>query len=350
MALNIFKKKRRPVASVLARDVYKCEYCGEELKLSDLEPFHYSICPTCDKLFFVPYRVSSYWLYQPLGGGGMGSVYKAIHAEDPNLDLAVKVLPRDVKNDPLARERLIEEGRVGKLFGEHPHLTAVLDFGVSGDEAFVAMEALAGNRLDILIAGRSMISQRFILAWAEQLLAAEQHMYDRGYLYRDLKPQNIIINYSGKARLYDYGLCLPLAEAAKAKGGKVTMGSPQYVPPERLAGEGEGMPSEIYSLGMIMFHALSGETYYSQDSGYDGGHAAYVDPERLMGDETKALLVASEHALEQRIGLPRKLPANIDPGIAGLIAKMVERSPAKRFQTFQEAAAAISSLYGNLYK
>ncbi len=334
---NLFGGKRsgksgsfgsKPDLDLLNDHHYKCEFCGAIRDLSEGIPLSIVKCPECGASQFVPYRIKNYWLYQPLGGGGMGSVYKALHCENPKQEYAIKVLPRKKTNDQHLVESLFQEATVGKSFGQHPHIVAVADYGRYQDEYFVALEFCPGNRLDQIIDDLGInINQKYVVVWALQLLSAEQHIYNCGYLYRDMKPQNIIIDLDKKAKLFDFGLCIRIEDANQSSD--VIDGSPLYMPPERIVGMPENMSSEIYSLGMVMFHALARKTYYSA---------------------TDAFELARKHVASLRTSsVASKLPSSVSSALAPVLDKMVARSPERRYQTFKEVAKALKKVYGKLH-
>ncbi|HCE43014.1 MAG TPA: hypothetical protein DET40_05665 [Lentisphaeria bacterium] len=317
----------KPSVELLNGNCLECSSCHTMISLLNFPPLTLSKCTQCDATIFIPYNIKDFWLYRPLGGGGMGSVYKAVHHDYPEMEFAVKVLPRDNKENPHLIEMLIHEASVGKAFGQHPHLTFVADFGHYKDEYFSAMQFCPGQRLDQIIDSQELIPQKMVLLWALQILSAEQRMYDCGYLYRDLKPQNIIIDKEGNAHLIDYGLCIGI-EDAHNKDAETVDGSPLYMPPERIVGMPENMTSEIYSLGMVMFHALTKSTYYTATGAYE---------------------VARKHVSSLRMAnVSSRLPITVSPKIASILDKMVARLPSERYQTYKETAVVIKDVYNSL--
>jgi serine/threonine protein kinase len=318
---------KKPDLDILNGNCYECEFCSAIHSLLEHQPLSIAKCSECGASNFVPYLIKHYWLYKPLGGGGMGSVYKAIHWENPDWEFAIKVLPRAKKDDPRLIDSLMKEAAVGKSFGQHPHIVGVADYGKYNDEYFAALKFCEGMRLDQVIDMPEPINQKYVLLWALQILSAEQCIYDAGYLYRDLKPQNIIIDPAKNAILFDFGLCMSVAEAEHQTSDTID-GSPLYMPPERIVGMPENMSSEIYSLGMVMFHALSRKTYYTA---------------------TGAFELARKHVTSLRTSsVASKLPVFVDDRIAAVLDRMVARAPAKRFQTYKEAAVAIKKVYAQL--
>ena len=317
----------KPDLELLNGNCYECEFCSTVHSLIDQSPLSLAKCSECGSPNFIPLLIKHYWLYKPLGGGGMGSVYKAIYYNNPEWEFAIKVLPREKKDDPHLIEALLDEAAIGKSFGKHPHLIAVADYGHSNDEYFAALEFCEGRRLDQVIDMPEPINQKYVLLWALQLLSAEQRIWDAGYLYRDMKPQNIMIDPDKNVRLYDYGLCVDKNKSYD-ESSDVVQGSPLYMPPERIVGMEENMSSEIYSIGMVIYHALARKTYYTASGAFE---------------------LAKKHVTSLRTSkVSSKLPNNVSSHISDILDKMLPRNPANRYQSFKEAAGAIKQAYNKL--
>ena len=317
----------KPDLELLNGNCYECDFCSTVHSLVGLTPLSIAKCPECGSPNFIPYLIKHYWLYKPLGGGGMGSVYKAIYHNNPDWEFAIKVLPREKKDDPHLIESLMDEAAIGKAFGKHPHLIAVADYGQYHDEYFAALEFCEGQRLDLVINNSKQLNQKYVLLWALQLLSAEQRIWDAGYLYRDMKPQNIMIDPDKNVRLYDYGLCIDKTKSYDA-GSDVVQGSPLYMPPERIVGMEENMSSEIYSIGMVMYHALARKTYYTASGAFE---------------------LAKKHVTSLRTSrVSSKLPNFVSSHVADILDKMLPRIPANRYQSFKEAAIDIKKAYNKL--
>ena len=320
-------EEKKPDLELLNNNCYECEFCSAIHSLLDQTPLSIAKCPDCGASNFIPYLIKHFWLYLPLGGGGMGSVYKAIYFNNPEWEFAVKVLPRAKKDDPYLIDSLIREAEIGKAFGKHPHLVAVADYGQYQDEHFVALEFSKGMRLDQVIEMSESINQKYILLWVLQLLSAEQRMWDAGYLYRDMKPQNIMIDPKKNVKLFDYGLAVP-KDQSHDPNSDVVQGSPLYMPPERIVGMEENMSSEIYSIGMVMFHALARKTYYTASGAFE---------------------LAKKHVTSLRTSsVASKLPSYTNPLIANVLDRMVARIPKNRYQSFKEVALDIKHIYNKI--
>lgn len=278
-------------------------------------------CPACKAINLVPMQVGRFWLFEPLGGGGMGSVYRALSADKVDRHFAVKVLSRVEKTKPANIHALLNEARIGKLIGDHPCLVKCVDSGCENGEYYSAMDLVQGERLDKSIDRLGRLPEQQVLQIALHVLAAEQHIFKCGYLYRDLKPENIIINDEGYAILFDYGLCMPREDALHPKDEFVS-GSPYYLPPERLLGKGEDASSEIYSLGMVIYYALSGQTYFD-------------------ADEVEAL--AKRHVSKVRLSVSSKL-RDFREDLVALLTKMIRQERDERFQSFHSVARAVRAI------
>lgn len=298
-----------------------CQGCGLQIPTRKLETLKMVECPKCQRIAFVPMRVGQYWLFEPLGGGGMGSVYKALNRQHPALLFAVKVLSRTEKTKPVNIHALLNEARISKIVSGHPCLVKCSDSGCEDGEYYYAMELVQGERLDKRVDRLGRMPEREVLQMVLHLLSAEQHIYKCGYLYRDMKPENIIINTDGYAVLIDYGLCLPRDLALHPQDEYVS-GSPYYLPPERLLGTGEDAYSEIYSIGMVTYYALSGQTFFD-------------------AKEVEAL--AKRHLSKVRLSVSGKL-RDFRPELVEVLSRMVKQDAAERYQTFHEAARAIEAV------
>ena len=130
--------------------------------------------------------------------------------------------------------------------------------------------------------------------------------------------------------LFDYGLCIPLDDAATCNNGNTLEGSPFYLPPERVVGAPEGEYSEIYSLGMVMFHMLSGHTYYSRSA--------------FSADKVKSLLL--KHVKSPRLSSVGVSLRNTSPEMINLLDRMLARFPNERYPDFLSLKMELERIYG----
>ncbi len=315
-------REKAPKYRDLEKGIVNCPGCGVDIPLDTGEPMEIGNCPKCKEQVFFPYKVKNYWLYKPLGGGGMGSVYKAV-GEDEN-HYAVKILPRKQKTNKLLIDNLLREGKAGKDIGKDKHVISIVDVGQAGDEYFMASEFIEGERLDVLIRESGHIPEKQVVEIGLQILEGEKHICAQGYLFRDLKPENVMVEPNGNVRIFDYGLTIPMEVAASTEElSDEIEGSPFYIPPERIIGTPEGVFSEIYSMGMLMFYMLTGRTYYSET-------------------EVKALMI--KHVKSMRIASVRSHIKSCDDETIRIIDKMISRSPEARYPDFDSLKEELLNL------
>ena len=308
---RLFRSGKAGPADDFREGVFECVGCGRRLPIADFPELSLQPCPKCRKQNFVPKQIGGYWLFAPLGGGGMGSVYKAYPPDPASGVAAVKILPRDRQNDPELRQRLLEETETTLALAQHPGIANAVGSGLEDDECYLATKCVAGERLDIRLARVGKLAEKEVLLIALRLLSALVHVYNRGYLFRDMKPQNVIVGSDG-ACLFDFGICLTIDQALTGDSTNV-QGSALYYPPERVSGAGERPHSEIYSLGMLLYHALTGSPYFT---------AKDIETMTQLNVRKKRLLQHDEKI--RKIG----------PDLVGILEKMIERDPAERYQNF----------------
>ncbi len=292
-------------------DSLECPFCSVTIPWT--KKLETAPCPNCSAKIYYPMRLKEYVLYKPLGGGGAGQVFKAF--KPGSLErFAVKTLLGERRSDLRGASHIINEGKAGKQIGEHRNLIPVLDFGEDGGIPYILMPFIAGERLDHYIQRKKRLSEMRALNMTKQIVDAEIFIVSKGYLFRDLKPENIILEPNGDLRLFDYGLCIPKSEAAaKDFVPDDFEGSPFYIPPERIVGASEGEYSEIYSLGMILFHMLKGHPYFS---------------------ETEIGELISKHVNSLRTLSVQGLLKNCSPQLVAMIDKMIARKPDARYLDF----------------
>ncbi len=304
----------------------RCD-CGNEIPFDKSQTLELVKCSYCGKTTFVPMKISRFWLYMPLGGGGMGAVYKAI-SEDMKTICAVKILPRDKKTNQDFIKNLLSEINAAEKLGYHKNLVKLIDAGYSDNEYFMATEFIDGERLDRYLESRYQLTEREALGIMSQVLEAEKHIVGCGFLFRDLKPENIMIGKNKSIKLFDYGLCMGIEQVSgQHQASDQVEGSPYYMPPERIVGASEGEFSEIYSMGMLFFYMLSGKTYYSEAEIND-----------LVAKHLTAIRINSTGAHIRNCSL--KTISTID--------KMIQRNPNSRFHDLASLETAFKEIESSL--
>ena len=299
-----------------------CLRCHAAVPLEGLEPFSLAPCPRCRAPNFVPKKIGSFVLFEPVGAGANASAYKAWREDQGNRPFAVKLLRHD---QPLTGERIQAFLGEGEIHSRIPHHENLPDYGGHGHEDgeyYYAAEFISGERLKHRLVREGKLRQDAVLRIAGDVLSALQHILDHGYLYRDVNVGNIILRPDGTAVLVDFGLTEAVDVAAAKKQEAFAEGAAAFIPPERILRAGENEASIIYSLGMLMYLLLTG------------------------GDCVKAsdVVRAAMRHIGPRLAITQSQMPGCADGVVNLIARMTKADPAGRFQSFHETLEAIAGI------
>ncbi len=208
-------------------------------------------------------HLGSYEILEEVGAGGMGRVFKA-HQRALDRIVAVKVLLPQFANDEVFVERFLREARsIATL--EHPGIVTVYDVGESEGTYYFAMQFLVGRTLDQVISERGPLSAAEAAPILRQVAEALGHAHAAGILHRDVKPGNIFITDKGRVVLTDFGIAWA-ASQTRLTMADTSLGSPGYMAPEQVEGKPLDQRSDLYSLGIVFFEMLTGQTPYQGDS------------------------------------------------------------------------------------
>jgi serine/threonine-protein kinase len=264
-----------------------------------------------------------YRLQRLIATGGMGQVWEAV---DSRLGrrVAIKVLKQEFSSDPEFLERFRAEARTVAMLN-HPGIAAVHDYGETdmdgeGRTAYLVMELINGEPLNSVIKRTGRLSLRHALDMLEQTGRALQVAHAAGLVHRDVKPGNILITPTGQVKLTDFGIAKAVDAAPVTQTGMV-MGTAQYIAPEQALGEDATAASDVYSLGVVGYEAVSGKRPFTGDG---------------------ALTVAMKHIKET----PAPLPPDLPPNVRELIEITLVKNPGMRYSTggqFADAVAAVRS-------
>lgn len=268
-----------------------------------------------------------------IGKGAMGKVYRAVQV-GLNRAVALKVLDSNygAGRDESFRQRfLVEAALTAKL--SHPNTVRIFDYGCSSDGIFyLAMEFLEGDTLDRSLA-RGPLGWRRVLSIGQQIARALREAHELGVVHRDLKPANVMMlsadDDTDHVKVLDFGLVKSFVDGQELEGRAITqqgmlMGSPPYMAPEQGDKNRADPRSDIYSLGCILFEALTGKPPY-------GGSAP--------------LEIILKHVNEPipPVKTPSKFET-IPEGMAAVVTKCLQKSPMDRFQSMDEVLQAMSEL------
>jgi len=219
-----------------------------------------------------------YSLDRELGRGGMGVVFLA---RDVALDrpVAIKLLPPDLAADPPIRERFLREARTAAGLS-HPNIVPIHSVEERGDLVFFVMAFVDGETLGSRVRRDGPLPAAEVMRVTQEVAWALAHAHQRGVIHRDVKPDNVLLEYeSGRALVTDFGIARGAGGADTPPSGSVR-GTPQYMSPEQAAGAAVDARSDLYSLGVTAFFAATGRLPFEAASvaGYLTQHATAAAP------------------------------------------------------------------------
>lgn len=226
--------------------------------------------------------IGHYKILRPLGAGGMGEVYLA-HDTKLDRDVAVKVLPESLRNDPERLARFRREAKAAASL-QHPNIGTIFALEEVDDQLFIVMEYVDGQTLAEAIPEGGMDLDTFFSTFIP-LADALAHAHEQGRIHRDIKPGNIMIAKDGTPKILDFGLAriMPVEESSDPEAPTMTMksdetdpsdmhegprlmGTPQYMSPEQAEGRELDHRTDIFSFGVVMYEALTGRKAFEGSS------------------------------------------------------------------------------------
>ena len=278
--------------------------------------------------------VSHYLVFDKLGSGGMGVVFRA---RDLKLrrNVALKFLSEDYSRHTQPLERFQQEAQAAAALN-HPNICTVYEIGEHESRPFIAMELLEGQALNDLLAERPLPLEE-IVALAIQISSALNAAHRSGIIHRDIKPANLFVTRLGQVKILDFGLAKLLpegllgtapgalgetAEASGAAGQQTRLGSPvgtvAYMSPEQVRGEAVDPRSDIFSLGVVLYEMAGGKRPFGSGS----------------SAETMNAILSVD---------PPDLPNEVPPVLARIVRRSMEKQPAQRFQSAAELGLALQA-------
>jgi serine/threonine-protein kinase len=243
---------------------------------------------------------SRFRLEEQIGSGGMSTVYRAY---DVTLErwVAIKLMHRDISDDPDQLERFRREARaVARL--NHPHLVTVIDFGEDDGRPYIVLEFVEGETLKQRIRRLGRLSVAEAVAYAIEIGRALMAAHAERLVHRDVKPQNVLIDQEGRAKVTDFGIARSLEVHGLTATGRV-LGTTDYVAPEQALGHEVTEQSDVYSLGVVLYEMLIGEPPFKAES---------------------QVAVAMKHVQE-----PMPDVQKLRPDVSAALAQVVDRATAK---------------------
>src|ERR1700753_3374342 len=257
-----------------------------------------------------------YRLEARIGAGGMSTVYRAF---DANLErqVAIKLMNREVTSDSDQLERFRREARAVAQ-RSHPHVVGVIDAGEDEGRPYIVFEYVEGETLKDRIRRLGRLPITEAVAYAIEIARALGAAHARHIVHRDVKPQNVLLDQEGSAKVTDFGIARTLEEEGLTADGRV-LGTTDYVSPEQALGQHVSGQSDLYSLGVVLYEMLTGEVPFRGES---------------------QVAVAMKHVRETIPDVQSKRPE-----VSAALAAVVETATAKRLdERYADDAELIADL------
>ena len=203
-------------------------------------------------------EIPGYRLLRQLGRGGMATVYLAIQ-ESVDREVALKVMSPALLADPSFGERFLREAKIAARL-HHRHVVGIHDVGRSGDSHYIAMEYLAGG--PVLGKDGQPRAVPFALRVIREIALAINYAQQKGFIHRDIKPDNILLRDDGSAALTDFGIARANDSSTRMTRTGAVVGTPHYMSPEQARGRPIDGRSDLYSLGVVLYEMLVGRVPY----------------------------------------------------------------------------------------
>jgi len=277
--------------------------------------------------------IAHYRIMEPLGTGGMGSVYKAY---DKNLHrvVALKLLRPEYVSEQDRRRRFLQEARAASALN-HPHILTVYEVGEDGGKPYISMEYIEGETLRQKIRTKAL-EVKEALSIAIQIAEGLAKAHDQGIIHRDLKPENLMIRRDGYAKILDFGLAKLIAQRERALAADseqktllrvdtqsgTLMGTVNYMAPEQLLGQRVDRRADIFSFGVVLCEMLTGIAPFVHENRIDTMHAI----------------------LHREPRLPDPSQPHLPGDIQRILGKTLQKIPKDRYQSVAELAAELKAL------
>jgi eukaryotic-like serine/threonine-protein kinase len=264
-----------------------------------------------------------YEVEELVGHGGMSSVYKA-HDSLLERNVALKVLHEQYNTDEDFVERFKREARsVAQL--QHPNIVTVIDRGEAEGRQYIVFEYIDGENLKELVVRKGRLDVREALEIALEVARGLAFAHENGIIHRDVKPQNVLLNGDGKAKVTDFGIARSLDVDGMTQTGTV-LGTSNYIAPEQASGNRVDAHSDVYALGAVLYELLAGEVPFPGES--------------FVAVAMKHVHEPPPNLLDVRKEVPLRVAAAVD--------RALEKDPEQRFPTMAEFAGELEACLAEL--
>jgi len=270
----------------------------------------------------LPQSVSHFEVFEKLGAGGMGTVYRA---RDIRLNriVALKFLSPHLCDSETNRRRFLREGRTLSVLS-HPHIATVFEVDEDKGIPFLALEYLSGGTLrERIIAANGNVPVATLVTWALGLAEGLAHAHRNGVLHRDVKSTNVIFDSEGRPKLTDFGLA-KFTSGTDVSHTDPMVGTIGYIAPELLQGKLADNRSDLFSFGVLLYEATTGKSPFQGDS------AARV-LQRVLTEIPDPI---------------KSVRPDIAPAMEAIVSRLLEKNPDDRYQSTDEVVRDLGTLRG----
>lgn len=318
--------RRRVLDTYLNDGNLLCLECGVATSLAHVEPLSLVKCAGCRAPMLAPLLIEDYFIVEPIGGGGLATVYRALDRDTFENEVAIKILQPAHRNTPDFVADFQRQSEIHSRIPAHPNVVDYLAHGEQDGHLYQIMERVHGTRLQSRIEREGKIAEPEALDIFDEVIEGLIHIYHHGILYRDLNAGNVMVHGQGHVTLIDFGLSLTVREALLKRSAPTHIdGTMEFIPPERLYGEPEDQRSIVYSLGQVIFFALAGESYFKGKT---------------------AERTAARHVSSLRLSYAPALPQGTGEATVAMVEKMIQPRPENRYPTLAEALAEVRHCRG----
>jgi serine/threonine-protein kinase len=269
-------------------------------------------------------RIGPYLVVEEIGDGGHAFVFKGMKGDEP---VAIKMLKPSATADPATEKRFLVEVETLKSL-DHPNIVAFKDYFFLNGFHYLVLEFMDAGSADQLLRMVGPVEARYAIPILHQVLLGVGHAHSLGYVHRDLKPNNILINRRGQAKITDFGIAKVLGGESLTNQGFV-LGTTAYMAPEYLAHGRDSEQVDLYAIGASFYEVLAGRR-----------------PFELEGDEETVAAFAARIIKEQPPSLSRHRP--VPPELERIVMTAIERDPRKRYKTAEKFRQDLAAAFPDL--
>jgi len=300
-------------------DTVYCGKCATPLPSSKEIPVTETLETPTEELTTGSTFAGRYQIIEELGKGGMGKVYKALDT-DLKEKVAIKLIKPEVAVDKKTIERFRNELKFARKI-RHKNVCQMYDLNREEGTHYITMEYVHGEDLKRLIRKMGQMSAGQVISIAMQVCEGMAEAHRLGVVHRDLKPQNIMVDEEGNARIMDFGI----ARSVKGKGitgAGVMIGTPEYMSPEQVEGKESDQRSDIYSLGVILYEMVTGRVPFEGDTPF------------TIGVKQKSEVPRN----------PKELNSQIPDDLSRVILRCMEKDKEQRYQSAGEVRSELKNI------